>query len=74
MQKAKAVIKLNCKQAEESGEETKYNKKLAKMIKRQNCLRKTKNWKATLNASIQLIGSVAFTETKTQVVSHNHIH
>ncbi|MEZ8013497.1 MULTISPECIES: hypothetical protein [Vibrio] len=53
----------------------KYNKKLAKMIKKQQKLfKKSQKLESHLERINLQLDDVAFTETKTQVVSHSHIH
>ncbi|MFA0497536.1 hypothetical protein, partial [Vibrio sp. 10N.222.46.A1] len=53
----------------------KYNKKLAKMIKKQQKLfKKSQKLESNLERINLQLDDVAFTETKTQVVSHSHIH
>ena len=53
----------------------KYNKKLAKMIKKQQKLfKKSQKLESDLERINLQMDDVAFTEIKTQVVSHNHIH
>ncbi|MEZ9297032.1 hypothetical protein AB4176_19930 [Vibrio splendidus] len=53
----------------------KYNKKLAKMIKKQQKLfKKSQKLESDLERINLQLDDAAFIETKTQVVSHNHIH
>ncbi|WP_192889693.1 hypothetical protein [Vibrio bathopelagicus] len=53
----------------------KYNKKLAKMIKKQQKLfKKSQKLESDLERINLQLDDVTFTESKTQVVSHNHIH
>ena len=68
----KAELKRSKKAAKK---QEKYNKKLVKMIKKQQKLfKKSQKLESDLERINLQLDDVAFTETKTQVVSHNHIH
>lgn len=76
MAKASGDEKAELKQAKKAAKkQEKYNKKLAKMIKKQHKLfKKSQKLESDLERINLQLDDVAFTETKTQVVSHNHIH
>ncbi|CAK1693143.1 hypothetical protein VCRA2119O147_490028 [Vibrio crassostreae] len=76
MAKASSDEKAELKQAKKAAKkQEKYNKKLAKMIKKQQKLfKKSQKLESDLERINLQLDDVAFTETKTQVVSHNHIH
>lgn len=74
--KASGDEKAELKQAKKAAKkQEKYNKKLAKMIKKQQKLfKKSQKLESDLERINLQLDDVAFTESKTQVVSHNHIH
>lgn len=76
MAKASGDEKAELKQAKKAAKkQEKYNKKLAKMIKKQQKLfKKSQKLESDLERINLQLDDVAFTESKTQVVSHNHIH
>ncbi|MEZ8035090.1 hypothetical protein [Vibrio crassostreae] len=76
MAKASGDEKAELKQAKKAAKkQEKYNKKLAKMIKKQQKLfKKSQKLESELERINLQLDDVAFTETKTQVVSHNQIH
>ena len=76
MAKASGDEKAELKQAKKAAKkQEKYNKKLAKMIKKQQKLfKKSQKLESDLERINLQLDDVAFTETKTQVVSHSHIH
>ncbi len=76
MAKASGDDKSELKQAKKAAKkQEKYNKKLAKMIKKQQKLfKKSQKLESDLERINLQLDDVAFTESKTQVVSHNHIH
>ncbi|MDL5026001.1 hypothetical protein MID13_00395 [Vibrio gigantis] len=76
MAKASGDEKAELKRAKKATKkQEKYNKKLVKMIKKQQKLfKKSQKLESDLERINLQLDDVAFTETKTQVVSHNHIH
>ncbi|MEZ9051449.1 hypothetical protein AB4249_17235 [Vibrio sp. 10N.261.55.F4] len=76
MAKASGDEKAELKQAKKAAKkQEKYNKKLAKMIKKQQKLfKKSQKLESELERINLQLDDVAFTESKTQVVSHNQIH
>ncbi|MEC7309949.1 hypothetical protein ACPV5I_13025 [Vibrio gigantis] len=76
MAKASGDEKAELKRAKKAAKkQEKYNKKLVKMIKKQQKLfKKSQKLESDLERINLQLDDVAFTETKTQVVSHNHIH
>ncbi|MEG3222013.1 hypothetical protein PD716_15475 [Vibrio gigantis] len=76
MAKASGDEKAELKRAKKAAKkQEKYNKKLVKMIKKQQKLfKKSQKLESDLERINLKLDDVAFTETKTQVVSHNHIH
>ena len=76
MAKASGDEKAELKRAKKATKkQEKYNKKLVKMIKKQQKLfKKSQKLESDLERINLQLDDVAFTETKTQVVSHSHIH
>ncbi|MFA0055531.1 hypothetical protein [Vibrio echinoideorum] len=76
MAKTSGDDKSELKQAKKAAKkQEKYNKKLAKMIKKQQKLfKKSQRLESDLERINLQLDDVTFTESKTQVVSHNHIH
>ncbi|MEZ9344494.1 hypothetical protein AB4165_18175 [Vibrio cyclitrophicus] len=74
--KASGDEKAELKRAKKAAKkQEKYNKKLAKMIKKQQKLfKKSQKLESDLERINLQLDDVAFMETKTQVVNHNHIH